>query len=191
MFPNMGRRILPWDLGGERALQEKKQNGMQPRITVLAPKGLIGQRMKMSLANPRVGELWRSFRIGQGAIANALNRDWISLAVYPPGYFLDFDPSREFERWAAVEVNPMAGVPPGMEPFDLPGGLYAVFQHKGPHTDTSIFQFIFGTWIPQSPYALGDRPHFEVLGEEYSPMDPDSQEEIWIPITERPVPQNQ
>jgi len=29
---------------------------------------------------------------------------------------------------------------------------------------------------------LDDRPHFEVLGDKYKNADPDSEEEIWIPI---------
>jgi AraC family transcriptional regulator len=64
----------------------------------------------------------------------------------------------------------------------LTGGLYAVFDYKGLSTDNSIFQFIFGTWLPSSEYDLDDRPHFEVLGNKYKNNDPTSEEEIWIPI---------
>ena len=31
-------------------------------------------------------------------------------------------------------------------------------------------------------YTLDDRPHFEILGEKYKNQDPDSEEELWIPI---------
>jgi AraC family transcriptional regulator len=37
-------------------------------------------------------------------------------------------------------------------------------------------------WLPNSAYALDDRPHFEALGEQYKNNDPNSEEEIWIPI---------
>lgn len=73
-------------------------------------------------------------------------------------------------------------VPENMETFTLPGGLYAAFDYKGLNTDDSIFQYIFGTWLPNSDYDLDDRPHFEVLGEQYRNNDPASEEEIWIPI---------
>jgi AraC family transcriptional regulator len=72
-----------------------------------------------------------------------------------------------------------------MEPFRLEGGLYAVFDFKGSGNDKSIFQYIFGTWLPGSDYNLDNRPHFEVLGEKYKNNDPGSEEEIWIPIKPR------
>ena len=72
-----------------------------------------------------------------------------------------------------------------MEALILPSGLYAVFHYKGSSSDNSIYQYIFGTWIPNSDYDLDDRPHFEVLGDRYKNNDPNSEEEIWIPIKSR------
>ena len=69
-----------------------------------------------------------------------------------------------------------------MESFVLEGGLYAVFDYKGLNTDNKIFLYIFRDWLPASEYELDDRPQFEVLGENYKNNDPDSQEEIWIPV---------
>jgi len=59
-----------------------------------------------------------------------------------------------------------------METVTLPGGLYAVFDYKGPSNDFSIFQYIFSTWLTGSGYKLDKRPHFEVLGEKYKNNDP-------------------
>ena len=87
-----------------------------------------------------------------------------------------------FEKWALTEVSDFDFVPNGMEIFLLTDGLYAVFNHKGSGADTSIFQYIYGTWIPNSDYFLDDKPHFEILGENYKNADPNSEEEIWIPI---------
>jgi AraC family transcriptional regulator len=56
------------------------------------------------------------------------------------------------------------------------------FYYKGSSTDTRIFQHIFETWLPQSGYELDNRPHFEVLGEKYRNNDPESEEDIYIPI---------
>ncbi|MBK8342237.1 MAG: GyrI-like domain-containing protein [Bacteroidetes bacterium] len=64
----------------------------------------------------------------------------------------------------------------------IPAGKYAVFYYKGLNTDHSIFNYIFQDWIPQSGYQLDDRPHFDVLDERYKNNDPESEEEIWIPI---------
>jgi len=67
----------------------------------------------------------------------------------------------------------------------LKGGLYAVFDYKGSSNDISIFQYIFGTWLQNSDFLLDDRPHFEVLGDKYKNADPNSEEEIWIPIKKK------
>jgi AraC family transcriptional regulator len=60
-----------------------------------------------------------------------------------------------------------------------------VFNYKGRTGDSDVFTYIFGSWLPGSSYLLDDRPHFEILGEKYKNNDPDSEEEIWIPITEK------
>ena len=105
--------------------------------------------------------------------------------MYPPDHFEYFHPKNEFERWATVEVTHYDHVPPDMESFDLIGGLYAVFEYKGPSGDPSIFQYIFDIWLPASDYDLDNRPHFEVLGERYQSNKPESEEEIWIPIKKK------
>ena len=155
---------------------------MTPRIESTNEKKLVGNHLKMSFANYKVGELWRSFSPRRKEITNNLTGDLISLVIYKPTHFADFRPTNEFERWATVEVSDFDKVPNEMETFVLPSGLYAVFEYKGSSKDPIIFQYIFGTWLPSSDYILDDRPHFEVLGEKYKNDDPYSEEEIWIPI---------
>jgi AraC family transcriptional regulator len=136
----------------------------------------------MSLANNRTGELWQDFMRKRREISNNVTNDLISMQVYKPTHFADFKPTQEFEKWATVEVSNFESLPTGMETFSLAGGLYAVFDYKGSNNDPSIFQYIFGTWLPNSEYFLDGRPHFEVLGDKYKNNDPTSEEEIWIPI---------
>jgi len=155
---------------------------MKPRIQICKRKKLVGKRLKMSFANYRISELWKNFGPRQKEITNNLTNDLISLAVYEPTHFTDFKPTNEFERWATIEVPDYNSVPANMETFDLPGGLYAVFDYKGSNSDNSIFQYIFEKWLPNSEYILDNRPHFEVLGDKYKNNDPNSEEEIWIPI---------
>ena len=155
---------------------------LEPIVTTISQKKLVGIKMTMSLAHNKTGELWRNFISRRKEITNSLTTDLISLQVYPPMYFTNFSPTCEFEKWAAVEVKGFNNIPDGMEIFSLQGGLYAVFHYKGSSTDNSIFQYIFGTWILNSNYLLDDRPHFEVLGDKYKNADTNSEEEIWIPI---------
>lgn len=141
--------------------------------------------MTMSLLNNKTGELWRSFMPRRNEITNAITADLISMQIYDPSYFNPFNPEKEFEKWAAVEVSDFHNIPEGMESFTLADGVYAVFIHKGSSSDNSTFQYIFTRWLPASGYVLDERPHFEVLGEKYKNNDPNSEEEIWIPIKQK------
>lgn len=145
----------------------------------------MGKRLVMSHADYKVGELWKSFLPRRKDITNPLKNELISVVIYQPQHFLKFSLSNEFERWAAIEVSNFDTMPPDMEVLIIPSGLYAVFEYKGLNTDPSIFQHIFGAWLPKSEYLLDDRPHFEVLGDKYKNNDPTSEEEIWIPIKPR------
>jgi AraC family transcriptional regulator len=154
---------------------------LEPELKTMTPKTLAGMHVTMSLAANRTGELWQRFMPRRKEITNTVSTDLYSLAVYP--WPVDFtDPRREFEKWAAVEVTDFDALPDGMEALTLPGGLYAVFHYKGSSADIGVFQYIFGTWLPASPYRLDDRPHFEVLGSKYRNNDPESEEDIWIPV---------
>jgi AraC family transcriptional regulator len=156
---------------------------MGPRIEVIAEKKLIGRSMTMSLAVNRTGELWRDFMSRKRGIKNIIGNVLYSIQVYDPSYFTLFDPRTTFLKWAAVETAAVNEVPDEMEAFTLPCGTYAVFIYKGPASAGShFFQYIFSTWLPSSGYMLDDRPHFEILGEKYKNEDPESEEEIWIPV---------
>ena len=153
---------------------------MQPKFVNIESKKFLGICLEMSLAENRTGELWRSFMPRLKEIETRVGSNLYSLQVYHEDYFQQFDPRREYEKWALAEVKNFSIIPDEMEPFELPGGLYAVFQHKG--MGTEIFQYIFSEWLPKSGYLLDNRPHFEILGEKYRQGSPDSEEEIWIPV---------
>jgi AraC family transcriptional regulator len=156
---------------------------MEPRIDTISEKKLLGKRMSMSLSNNKTRELWQSFMSRRKEIKNAIGTDLYSMQILDSSYFSNFNPAKEFEKWAVTEVGDFDNVPVGMETFILPTGLYAVFLHKGPASaGPKTFQYIFATWLPKSEYTLDNRPHFEILGEKYKNEDPDSEEEIWIPV---------
>ena len=156
---------------------------MAPTIEIIGEKKLVGIRLAMSFVDYKVGKLWETFMPRRKEIVNIVSEDLISMVMYKPDHFSDFKPTNEFERWAAVEVTDFDHVPTDMETFVLSSGRYAVFLHKGDKKDFSkSYQFILGTWLPHSGYTLDDRPHFEVLGKKYRNNDPNSEEEIWIPI---------
>jgi AraC family transcriptional regulator len=123
---------------------------MEPRIETISEKKLIGLRLTMSFANYRIGELWQNFMSRRKEITHNLTDDLISMALYKSAHFAEFNAENEFERWATVEVSDFDNLPPEMETFVLPGGRYAVFDYKGLNTDSSIFQYVLGTWLPDS-----------------------------------------
>ena len=160
---------------------------MNPRLEILTEKKLIGKRINMTLADNKTFELWKNFMKRRNEIRNKLGSDLFSMQVYDKSFdFKNFNPNIVFEKWAAIEVLDFNIIPDEMQAYTLTAGLYAVFIHKGASkTGFKTFQYIFGTWLPGSDYALDNRPHFELLGEKYKNDDPDSEEEVWIPIKQK------
>ncbi len=159
----------------------------KPTIQTSPAKILIGRRLRMSQANNRSRELWQSFRPVVPAIKNRIGENFYSVQIYDGhGYFAAFSPTREFERWATVEVSSVVDLPSALEILSLTGGLYAVFTYRGTPAEFGAFaQQIFGVWLPGSGYVLDDRPHFEILSPSYRADDPDAEEAIYIPVVAR------
>lgn len=171
----------------QKLLQVINEDIFQPRIEMLSPKMLTGMHIPVSMADNKTGELWRSFMPKRKEIQNTVSSDLFSLQQYAPGTdFTKFNANVSFEKWAAAEVSDESNIPEGMETLHLPGGLHAVFLHRGAAaTGTATFNYIFSEWLPQSEYETDDRPHFEILGEKYKNNDPASEEEIWIPVRKK------
>lgn len=155
-----------------------------PTLATAPPRRLIGIRIQTTLAENRAADLWRAFRPRVAEIPHRLGADFFDVKRYGPELAAgQFTPATGFEKWAAVEVADFSNIPEGMQPLDLPGGLYAVFIHRGPASAFArTYQYIFGVWFPASGYRLDDRPHFDVMGPGYRPDDPEATEEIWIPV---------
>lgn len=161
---------------------------MAPKIITIGPKKLIGIKQTMSLNENKTFELWRSFMPRRKEIKNNLSANLFSMQVYNDTYFKNFNPATPFEKWASMEVPDFKSIPEGMETHTLKGGLYAVFHYVGSSDMASaskFFMYIFETWLPQSAYELDNREHFEILGEKYKPNDPASEEDIYIPVTQK------
>ena len=159
----------------------------EPRIKELTNLSLVGVHQTMSLAENRTASLWQTFMPQLKELASRMGTDLYSLQQYPVDYFNSFDPTRSFEKWAAVAVSSVDPIPAGMDTLRL-NGTYAIFDFQGtPAEFGNAIQYILSIWLPQSDYKLDDRPHFELLGEKYKRNDPLSEEEIWIPIRKRVI----
>jgi AraC family transcriptional regulator len=136
----------------------------------------------MSMLDNQTRALWQLFMSRQNEVVHRKDGDFISMNVYDEDHFENFSPGNVFVKWAAVEVTDQHTVPKGMWTFIIPAGEWAVFDYKGSSNDPTIFQYIYSQWLPQSGYQLDSRPHFELLGAKYKNNDPNSEEEIWVPI---------
>ncbi len=167
-------------------LKLKTELTMEPEIRILTKKKLVGIHRTMSLTNNTTRDLWKEFMSRRREVQDVIGAELFSMQIYNAGYFEKFNPDSEFEKWAAVEVANDFSIPDGMESFVLGGGLFAVFLHTGSASSgPELFRYIFGIWLPGSEYTLDHRPHFEILGEKYKNDDPESEEEIWIPIKDK------
>ncbi|MER2999070.1 GyrI-like domain-containing protein [Pontibacter populi] len=157
----------------------------EPEIVVCSEKKLVGLRVFTSLAEDKTVAMWQKFMPRRKEIKNSVNDLLYSVQVFNGGLDVEeFTPKTVFEKWATMEVSDFGTIPEGMSSFALPAGLYAVFNYKG--VSSAFFeaaQYIYGSWLPESVYVLDDRPHFDVMGKKYlGPNNPESEEEIWIPV---------
>lgn len=155
----------------------------EPRIAECGERKLVGVSGRAAFGDSTIPALWRAMRPRVSEVARRVGGDFISLRIYDPP--VDGTPRADapFVYWASVEVEGFADVPAGFGTLTVPNGLYAVFEHRGAADDFErTAAFIFGEWLPQSPYRLAPRAFFEVLGPDYRPDDPDATEEVWIPV---------
>ncbi len=155
-----------------------------PKIIKLTAKKLIGIGIQTSLAENSTLALWQQFKPQIKDVKNRVNTDFYSIQIYEDDVDLrKFTPKTIFEKWAATEVENFENTPDGLAKFNLSGGLYAVFIHKGkPEEFHNTAAYIYGKWVPNSKYELDNRPHFEVMAKNYNPNDPNATEEVWVPI---------
>jgi len=140
---------------------------------------LCGASAPMSLQAFHPPRVWSLFMPKLHTINNRLNEDLISLRAFTGIPVFGPTANPEFTYWAGVEVeSPVTD----FETLHIPSGTYAVFEYQGSSSDSAVWRFIYGEWIPNSSWELDNRPHFERLGKGYSNDSDDSQEQIWIPI---------
>lgn len=146
---------------------------------------IVGIHKAVSLVDGQIAALWQSFMPRKHEIQGLESTDLYSVAVYPETYFSAFNPATKFERWAGLQVQDESEIPEEMAQLVIPANTYAVIDYKGLSTDPTVFNWIHAEWLPNSEYQLVDAPHFEVLGARYMNNDPNSEEEIWIPVVGR------
>ena len=156
----------------------------EPRIIDLAATRLVARSVTMSFAQDKTQELWQGFAPLIKTIQHREDADRYSVQVYPNAdFFKDFKPQREFKKYAAVKVSEYDELAADLEKLTIPQGRYAVFDYIGkPSEATETFRYMLKQWLANSNYILANRPHLAVMGPAYKGEQPDSEEELLIPV---------
>lgn len=153
-----------------------------PKILTVTEKHLLGLHTELTMNNNLTIELWQKFMPRKKEILQLVSDSIFPAQVYPSDYFDSMQPNKPFTMWATVEINPdTLCIPEGMEILIIPEGLYACFTLVGMDIQ-ALMRYIFIEWLPISGYKVANRPHFAIMDKRYKHNQPDSQEDIYIPI---------
>jgi len=139
---------------------------------------VTGLRARVSPMSGTIPALWQAFVPRLDEI-RPVNEPGVSYGV-----MADFDPvAGQLDYMAAVSTPPEAAAPAGMLGWALPGGHFAVFSTCLADLGDA-FGHIFGAWRAQVGEALLRAPYWERYGLDFSPDQPRSPVEIWMPVNE-------
>lgn len=161
---------------------------MEPRIVDVAERKLVGMKTETRLTDNQIPTLWKTFMPQRFAIKNSMLTGFFAVHERDmSASFESFTPATYYTSWATIEVSAQEQIPEGMEARVLAGGLYAIFIHKGPAQNfKATMDFIYGQWLPNSPYEMDTRDQFEIMAEDYlGPQHPEAEEEVWVPVRPR------
>lgn len=168
-----------------KRLYHIKNSIIGPRIVDVQVLKFIGIKTKTSIANSTIVELWREFLPRIKEIKTKKNNMFYEITPFDKAFKDNsFTVSSVFEKMAAVEVTSFDVIPQGMDFQSLDPGKYLVFNHIGSiHNIQLTYDFIYGTWLPNSDYQIDFRDSFEAYNDSFEgPDDNKSETEIWIPV---------
>ncbi|MCF8340234.1 MAG: GyrI-like domain-containing protein [Chitinophagaceae bacterium] len=160
---------------------------MIPVVKQMPDKLIVGRRIATSSAQYNPFELWSKFMPKRKEILNTISPELFSVQVFQENTFSSttFNENTLFEMWAAVEVSKIEQIPTELESTIIVGGAFVTFILKGEQpTLTEHYNYIINDWLPKEGYRIDNRAHFQVMGDKYKRNDPNSEEEVWIPIAE-------
>ncbi|MEA5009162.1 AraC family transcriptional regulator [Clostridium tyrobutyricum] len=170
-----------------RDLKHLYQNiTVKPEIINISEKRLVGIRYTAAISENPVYSMWKLFHSRYHEIIN-VKKNANQYSICEINKIFDekqFDENASSNQFIGVQVDTFSKIPPNMYGKILHAGKYARFIHTGKTTDLYItYQYIWGTWIPCSGYALDMRDDFECYTENFLGIDNNnSQILIYIPI---------
>ncbi|MFC4221625.1 GyrI-like domain-containing protein [Flagellimonas marina] len=154
-----------------------------PKIIDLPQTELVGIRIHTTLAKNETRALWGRFQKLLIALGISREIEKYYIQIFGAATTIsNMSPNTEFEKWAAVESKHLPEISKEMETITL-SGKYAIFIHKGLPSDfPKTAAYIYREWLPNSGFTVDHRPHFEIMPPNYSPVDPNTEEEVLVPL---------
>ena len=158
-----------------------KGNGM-PEVTIKTIDAIELITLPHRGAYNTIGKTFEKLSLKAG-MTNLLGPESRMFAIY----YDDPETVAEDDLRSAAAFTPgNAAQPAGddFEPVTITGGRHAVLVHKGPYFDLAkSYQWLFGTWLPDSGEEADDRPCFETyLNDPGQTAPPDLLTEIHLPL---------
>lgn len=91
---------------------------------------------------------------------------------------------RELRSRAGIVIGEHDRTPDGLQRVTIPGGRHAVLRYRGPYASMhAAYQWLYGTWLPDSGVRPGDHPVFEDYVTDPVVTDPrDLLTDIYLPV---------
>lgn len=165
----------------------KETQAMTPTFTDRPESHVVG--LRISVRPDTKGDIpkaWMEMHAREDEFENVVQGHALGILLHKAG-----GPGRGFDYLCGLEVDTAdAPVPDGMERITLAAQRYAVFTHviQDPNLGKDLprsFDFIFGTWLPESGYTLADAPDFEYYERgRFDAKTLSGEIDLYIPITE-------
>jgi len=183
--PVMLRDIPPLNRLGLEALAAGDVT-LQPRIVERPGSVYVGIACANTASSNRIPQAWGAFLPRMAELPSPT--DGSTYGIYRYDFTADeadIGGDFPFEYMAAGETSSAApaALPHDMTAWQVPGGRYAVFEHRGLLRDLgNTYRYVHKTWIARAPFRLEEAPFFERHRPDYPGDRREAVTEIWIPI---------
>ncbi len=159
---------------------------MKIEFKTLEPSYIVGFPSLVNIAKVQetVPTLWNKMNECIKDIKNLTSPpQCIGFEYYP----FDFKNTGLFYYMPAYLVKDLNDIPMNMCGKSIPGGLHAVFTHKGSIvTISESFKYIYHDWlVNNNEYELASNYDFEFYDNRFMAMSDESELEIWIPVKKK------
>jgi AraC family transcriptional regulator len=150
---------------------------MEPKIVDHPAIIVVGLKYHGKNENNEIPRLWEALDPRASEIMNRVDEH----LAYGISANMDQD-TGAFDYVAGFAVGSPEKVPEGMVHFSVPGGKYAVFTTTLPRLGETLMH-AYHDWLPESGYQPAGTADFELYNEAFDPRDPNSEFDVYIPIS--------